>query len=229
MASRYFPPAQYAEPDGLLALSVDLSTPRLVDAYRHGIFPWPFAENDLIPWVSPDPRAVLPLDALHVSRRLARRIRSGQFRATCNTAFDDVIEGCATAGDRRGNTWLFPEMIRAYRRLHREGHAHSVDVWEGDRLVGGIYGVAVGGAFSAESMFYRVRDASKVALYHLVQHLQDKRFSLLDVQQWTPHTARMGAVEISRRDFLDRLARVVDAQATFGDAPTQSTDAVPDS
>ena len=216
MAATFFPPIEYASPDGLLALGGDLSIDRLLDAYRHGIFPWPYAEGEPVPWVSPDPRAVLPLDGLVVSRRLRRRIRNQQFSATANRAFADVIKGCAVEPNRRGQTWLFPEMISAYTRLHRASHAHSVESWQAGELVGGVYGVAVGGAFCAESMFYRVRDASKVALYYLVEHLRQRGFVLLDIQQWTPHTGRLGAVDIPREEFLQELAAAVRLPVTFG-------------
>lgn len=216
MDSEYFPPIEYASADGLLALGGDLSTPRLLDAYRHGIFPWPFARGEPLPWVSPDPRAILPLAGMVVSRRLRRRLNQGQFLPTSDRAFGQVIAGCGTEPDRRDHTWLFPEMIEAYTRLHREGHAHSVEVWQAGRLVGGVYGVAVGGCFCAESMFYRVRDASKAALYYLVEHLRRRGYVLLDIQQWTPHTGSLGAVEISREEYLALLSEARELPVTFG-------------
>lgn len=163
------------------------------------------------------PRAVIPLDGLHVSRSLARTIRGGKFRVTVNRAFGAVIRACAERRD--DGTWITPEMIDAYLELHRLGHAHSVEAWAGDELAGGVYGVAVGGLFAGESMFYRVADGSKVALVALVQRLQAKRFSLLDIQMRTDHTARMGAVEISRAEYLP-LARAAVRQpgVRFADA-----------
>jgi leucyl/phenylalanyl-tRNA--protein transferase len=168
-------------------------------------------------WWSPDPRAILPLDAVHVSQRLQRRLRRGEFDVRANTAFDRVIRECSRGHGREHGTWLTPEMIAAYTELHRLGHAHSVECWQGSELVGGVYGVAIGGLFAAESMFYRVRDASKAAVVRLAEHLRAHGYLLLDVQQWTPHTARMGVIEIPRREYLKRLADVVDLPVTFGD------------
>jgi leucyl/phenylalanyl-tRNA--protein transferase len=167
-------------------------------------------------WWSPDPRAVLELDQFHISRRLRRTVLSHRFGVTCNVDFRSVIEGCATADDRHGATWLTPGMIDAYCEMHRLGHAHSVETWLEDQLVGGTYGIAIGGLFAAESKFYRVRDASKVALVHLVNHLRSRGYQLLDVQQWTPHTGRMGATNIPRRQYLHRLATVIKLPVTFG-------------
>jgi leucyl/phenylalanyl-tRNA---protein transferase len=194
-----------------------LTTERLLDAYRHGIFPWPTDRYEPMLWWSPDPRAVLPLDGMHISRRLARRLRSGEFCARINTAFERVIASCARGHGREKGTWLTAEMIAAYTELHRLGHAHSVEAWQGDQLVGGVYGVAIGGLFAAESMFYRVRDASKAALARLVEHLRLRGYRLLDVQQWTPHTGSLGVTEIPRREYLRRLATVVDLPVTFGE------------
>ncbi len=243
--SRFFPPPTSTTPEGLLCIGGRLSPEWLLDAYRHGIFPWPMWEDEPIAWWSPDPRAVIELDGLRISNRLRRTIRSGRFRATCDQDFAGVIRGCATADDRRGSTWLTPAMIAAYCRMHSLGHAHSVEVWsdlpgpfregrgeydlprhphpnplpegEGTYLVGGTYGIAIGGLFAAESMFYRVRDASKVALAYLVAHLRTRGYRLLDIQQWTPHTGRLGAVEISRTEFLTRLAEVIGEPMQFGD------------
>jgi leucyl/phenylalanyl-tRNA--protein transferase len=216
MPSQFFPPASRASPEGLVAVGGRLTTERLLDAYRHGIFPWPSYPDEPMLWWSPDPRAILPLDGLHVSRRLERRLRSGEFSLRIDTAFDQVIAACATGQGREGGTWLTPAMIAAYSKLHRVGHAHSIESWRNGQLVGGVYGLAIGGLFAAESMFFRVRDASKVALAHLVEHLVSRGFQLLDVQQWTPHTGRLGVVEISRREYLHRLADVVDLPITFG-------------
>ncbi|RIK75223.1 MAG: leucyl/phenylalanyl-tRNA--protein transferase [Planctomycetota bacterium] len=217
MPSRFFPSAARASREGLVAIGGRLTVDRLLDAYRHGIFPWPMQPYEQMLWWSPDPRAILPLDGMHVSRRLARRLRNGQFDVRVNTAFEQVILGCASGPGRELGTWLTPEMIAAYVDLHRLGHAHSVECWQGDRLVGGVYGVAVGGLFAAESMFYRATDASKAALARLVKHLRRKGYELLDVQQWTGHTGRLGVTEISRREYLRRLAAVVDLPITFGD------------
>jgi len=215
--SRFFPPIEAADPDGLIGFGGQLTPDWLLDAYCHGIFPWPMGDDIPIPWWSPDPRAVIDLEGLHVSRRLRRTLRSGRFAATCDRDFPGVIRGCASGPGRIGGTWITPAMIRAYTRMHRLGHAHSVEVWQEDRLVGGVYGVAIAGLFAAESKFYRVRDASKVALVHLVGHLRARGYSLLDIQQLTPHTARLGAVEISRRDYFTWLAAALARPATFGE------------
>jgi leucyl/phenylalanyl-tRNA---protein transferase len=213
--SAIFPPAEAAAPEGLIGVGGELTSGWILDAYRHGIFPWPFADGDLA-WWSPDPRAVIELEHFHVPRRLARIARSGRFEITCNRDFEGVIDGCATAGDRKHQTWITPAMRSAYVRLHREGHAHSIEAWHEGALAGGIYGLAMAGLFAAESMFYRVSEASKVALVHLVNHLRRRGYALLDIQQLTPHTNRFGAVEISRRDYLRRLAAALDLPVTFG-------------
>jgi leucyl/phenylalanyl-tRNA---protein transferase len=220
MPSRYFPPAQRASPEGLVAVGGRLSPNWLLDAYRHGIFPWPSNSYEPMLWWSPDPRAILPLDGMYISRRLERRLRSREFEATCNQAFGAVIAACASGPGREGGTWITPEMIAAYTELHRLGHVHSVEVWRDGVLAGGVYGVAIGGLFAAESMFHRARDGSKVALARLVHHLQSHGFTLLDVQQATPHTESLGIVEISRREYLERLASAVELDATFGDELT---------
>ena len=215
MPSRYFPPASRASPEGLVAVGGRLSTERLLDAYRHGIFPWPAHSYEPMLWWSPDPRAMLPLDGVYVSRRLERRLRSGEFSIRRNTAFAEVIAACSVGPGREGGTWLTPEMIAAYTELHRLGHAHSVETWQNGELVGGVYGIAIGGLFAAESMFHRVRDASKAALVRLVEHLRERDYRLLDVQQWTPHTGSLGVVEISRQEYLARLAAAVDLPVAF--------------
>jgi len=167
-------------------------------------------------WWSPDPRAILPLDQFYISQRLRRTLRSGKFEVTCDQAFADVIASCGSGPGREGGTWLTDEMIAAYTQLHELGHAHSIEVWHNKKLAGGTYGIAICGVFAAESMFFRIRDASKVALAHLVAHLNARGFQLLDVQQWTPHTGRLGVVEISRDEYLACLATAVDLDVTFG-------------
>lgn len=210
-----FPPPTATTADGLLCVGGRLAPDWLLDAYRHAIFPWPMWSDDPIAWWSPDPRAIIELDGLHVSRRLRRTMRSGRFRITFDCDFAGVIHGCATAGERNNNTWLTPGMIDAYRRMYELGHAHSVEVYRENELVGGTYGVAIGGLFAAESMFHRVRDASKVAVAHLVSRLKATGFRLLDIQQWTPHTGTIGAVEISRNEYLRRLAQAVELPVSF--------------
>jgi len=226
--SRRFPPADSADEYGLVAIGGELSPEWLLDAYRHGLFPWPLIEGiDEPQWWSPDPRAVFELDGFHVSRRLAQTLRSGKFTVASDRNFSGVIRGCATAGDRCGKTWLTPDMIEAYEELHRVGHAHSVESWVGPNLAGGVYGVAIGGFFAAESMFYLQRDASKVALAHLVRHLGERGYTLLDIQQLTPHTASLGAHEIPRRRYLRRLATAAALTVQFGNLPDSSLWPVP--
>lgn len=216
--SRYFPPADQADADGLLALGGRLTPQWLLDAYQHGIFPWPHGDfDDPMLWWSPDPRAVIEFDGFHIPRRLLRTVRNRRFQVTCNRDFAGVIQGCGTASDRVGATWLTPRMIRAYLRLHQLGHAHSVEAWSEGRLAGGTYGVGIGGLFAAESMFYRVPDASKVALVALVTHLRARGYRLLDIQQLTPHTARFGATEIPRSEYLTRLASALQEPVSFGE------------
>jgi leucyl/phenylalanyl-tRNA--protein transferase len=216
-APQFFPPPTATTSDGLLCIGGRLAPEWLLDSYRHGIFPWPMWEDEPIAWWSPDPRAIIELDDLHVSRRLRRILNSARFCATCNRDFAGVIHGCATAAGREEGTWLTPTMIAAYRRMHELGHAHSVEVWHADSLAGGVYGVAIGGLFAAESMFYRESSASKAAVVYLVNHLRARGYQLLDIQQWTPHTGRLGAIEIPRLEYLRRLADVVDRPVTFGD------------
>ena len=212
MPRQFFLDPERADADGLVGVGGDLSPARLIEAYSHGIFPW-FDETTPILWWSPDPRAIFELDGLHVSRRLARTVRSGRFTATVNAAFDRVIRACT---DRPGQgVWITPAMIEAYTTLHRLGRAHSVEVWHEGELGGGVYGVALGGLFAGESMFTRVRDGSKVALVHLVQRLRERGFRLFDVQFLNPHTASLGAVEIPRRAYLGRLREALKADAAF--------------
>jgi leucyl/phenylalanyl-tRNA--protein transferase len=200
-----FPPASEADEEGLLAWGGDLSPERLLLAYDSGIFPW--YEEGLPPlWWSPDPRTVLQLDGLHVSRSLARTIRRAPFRLTWDLAFGDVMRAC---GDRPGHgTWILPEMLDAYEELHRLGHAHSVEAWSGDELVGGLYGVHRGGLFAAESMFHRVTDASKVVLVAAVRSLFRAGIEVFDVQMTTHHLASLGAEEWPRSEYIRRVAEV---------------------
>jgi leucyl/phenylalanyl-tRNA--protein transferase len=197
---------------GLVAVGGDLEPMTLITGYRSGVFPW-FGEGDPILWWSPDPRAIFELDkGPYISRRLARTIRSGKFRLTINRAFGEVIRACA---DREEGTWVTRSMIVAYQRLHRLGVAHSVEAWHGEELAGGVYGVALGGYFSGESMFARITDASKVALAFLCDHLRARRFQLFDTQVLTAHTERLGAIEIPRRQYLVRLRAALRYRTTF--------------
>jgi len=210
--SVWFPDPALADADGLVAVGGDLSMPRLLAAYRRGIFPWTV---NPITWWSPDPRAIFELDGFHVPRSLAKLIRKGVFEITANRAFRKVMEGCAAPAPGRRQTWITPEFITAYVRLHKAGHAHSVECWQGGELVGGIYGVAIGGFFAGESMFHRAANASKVALYRLVQRLRERRFTLFDIQMVTPVTRQLGADEIPRTEYLKRLRTAVELDCSF--------------
>ena len=192
------------EPNGLLAVGGDLSPMRLINAYRHGIFPW-FSEDEPILWWSPDPRTVLFPDKIKISRSLRKRLRHGGFRVTYDQAFQEVIKGCAKPRQGSPGTWLIPKMIRAYMELYRLGMAHSVEVWQQDRLVGGLYGVAIGSVFYGESMFSEVSDSSKVAMVQLCQTLMALDFKLIDCQVYTKHLISLGAEEIPREQFCQHL------------------------
>ena len=199
-----------ADEYGLVAVGGDLRPETLLRAYRNGVFPW-FSEGDPILWWSPDPRAIFEFDRFYLSRRLMRTIRAGKFHLTINRAFPDVLRGCA----ERERTWITNDMFDAYALMHRLGHAHSIEAWLGDELVGGVYGVALGGFFSGESMFHRARDASKVALTYLLEYLKVRGFTLFDSQVVTEHTARLGAIEIPRAEYLLRLKKALEVKATF--------------
>jgi leucyl/phenylalanyl-tRNA---protein transferase len=191
-------------PNGLLAAGGGLSVRRLVEAYRHGCFPW-FSDGEPVLWWSPDPRMVLVPAELHVPKSLARRLRRGDITVTADLAFPDVMAGCAEPRDHQGGTWITAEMMSAYLALHQAGHAHSIEAWQDGLLVGGLYGVALGRAFFGESMFTRVPDASKIALVTLVAQLQRWEFGLIDCQMKTEHLARFGAREIPRATFVQQL------------------------
>jgi len=207
-----FPSPHAADAEGLVAIGGDLSVPRLLLAYRGGIFPWTV---DPITWWSPESRAIFELDRFHVSHSLARLIRKGVFRPTIDRAFRRVMEGCAAPAPGRPSTWISSEFVEAYTQLHQQGHAHSLECWQGRRLVGGIYGVAVGGFFAGESMFHRVSNASKVALFHLIEHLRRQGFVLFDIQMLTPITTQLGGIPIPRAEYLRRLAQAVQKPASF--------------
>ncbi len=208
-ANTPFPPVCGATSDGLVAIGGDLGCERLLLAYSQGIFPW-YSDNSPILWWSPDPRCVLPLNAVRFSRRLLRKARNTSLHCTHNAAFARVIAACACIPrPHQHGTWLTRDMQRAYIRLHQRGHAHSVECWQGTRLVGGVYGVIMGKAFFGESMFHTVPDASKLALYSLVTRLNEQQFQLFDCQQETPHMLALGAVSIAREDFIQRVAVAV--------------------
>ena len=205
-----FPPPECAHPSGLLAVGGRLEPEWLLTAYRSGIFPWPSSEVEPMLWFSPDPRCVLLPGQVHVSRRLARVLRQGRFEVRVDTAFEAVMRACGEAPrPEQDGTWISEAMVAAYLRLHELGHAHSVESWRAGRLVGGIYGVALGGAFFGESMFHRESDASKVALVALAGRLAAWGYALLDCQVETEHLARMGARSIPRAAFLAELARAL--------------------
>lgn len=205
-----FPDPEQADDYGWLALGSTLTPELVLEAYRQGIFPMAEA-NGSIGWWSPDPRTILDLGDHHVPRRLARTVRQGKFEVRLDTAFDAVIKACS----EREETWITPPFMAAYGELHRRGVVHSVETWQGGELVGGLYGLALGGAFMAESMFHRVRDASKVAVVALLEHLRARDFALLDIQYETQATAIFRPKKIPRRDYLARLRRAVALPRTF--------------
>lgn len=216
--SHFFPPVETAHASGLLAIGGRLNAAWLLDAYAHGIFPWPFSDGTLA-WWCPDPRAIVPLDSVHVPRRLARTCRSTRFEIEIDRSFAEVVCHCASVEERTGATWITRDIERSYDELHQAGFAHSIEVRREGRLVGGLYGVAMGGMFAAESMFHLERDTSNVALVYLFERLCSRGFQLLDIQQLTPHLERFGAIAISRDDFLARLRVALVAPATFSDEP----------
>jgi len=206
----FFPPVETAlkDPNGLLAMGGDLSLERLLDAYQHGIYPW-FNPGEPILWWSPDPRMVLVPDEIRVTRSLAKRIRNGGFEVRVDTVFADVMRACAAPREDAAGTWISPDMVAAYSRLHLAGYAHSVETWHKGELVGGLYGVAIGRMFYGESMFSRMADASKVALVRLAQQLQQWGFGLIDCQMETEHLASLGAHTVPRSVFTAQLADLV--------------------
>ncbi len=205
-----FPPIRSAlkDPNGLLAAGGDLSSERLLSAYRHGIFPW-FSEGDPILWWSPDPRMILFPAELKISRSLAKTLRNRSYEARFDSAFDEVMAACAAPRKGEPGTWISGAMVEAYRGLHRLGYAHSVETWIDGDLAGGLYGVAIGRVFFGESMFSRSRDASKIALAALVGHLKSAGFGLIDCQMHTRHLETLGAREIPRRRFSRLLEELI--------------------
>ena len=207
-----FPPVEQAFDDGLLAAGGDLSTDRLLGAYRHGIFPW-FNKNDPILWWSPDPRMVLFTDQVRISKSLKKTIRTTDIRISIDQAFNQVMSACSEPRpnqplDPENSSWIHPQMISAYTSLHQQGYAHSIECWQQDELIGGLYGVAIGKAFFGESMFSTVRDSSKIALVALCQQLNRWGFPMIDCQVHSDHLASLGAEEISRHDFISRLNKL---------------------
>ena len=207
-----FPDHHAANRDGLLALGGDLSVARLLLAYRSGIFPW---TDDPLTWWSPDPRAIFEIDKFRPPRRLESKLRHHPYRVTVDRNFEAVIHACSEPAEGRESTWISPRFIAAYLSLHQQGHAHSVEIWRDKTLVGGLYGIAIAGFFAGESMFHRETDTSKIALCGLIGQLREKGFELFDTQVLSPLTARLGAIEIRRVDYLERLARALKSPARW--------------
>ena len=212
------PATAETDPDGLLAMGGDLTLPRLVSAYRQGIFPW-YSQGQPILWWSPDPRMVLFPEELHLSRSLRKELRKRRFEITFDQNFEAVIRACAAPRHPGEGTWLTHEMILAYETLHERGIAHSVEAWQEGQLVGGLYGVQQGSLFFGESMFSRVSNASKVAFVHLVRSLQRHGCPLVDCQVYTPHLESLGATLIPRTRFLELVERHIDDSFSFPEAP----------
>jgi len=212
-----FPPAHLAmrEPNGLLAIGGDLSVTRLIRAYSAGIFPW-YNPDEPILWWSPDPRAVLSPDALKISRSLGKSVRREDYAVTLDRAFDNVLDACAEPRGSGGGTWLGTDMRRAYGRLHQLGYAHSVEVWRHGELIGGLYGVAIGRAFFGESMFSRESDGSKIGMVWLCRQLHGWGFGLIDCQVASAHLRSLGAVDLSRERFLQRLKAAISLPGRTG-------------
>jgi leucyl/phenylalanyl-tRNA--protein transferase len=200
----------------VVAVSPELTAEMVLDAYPRGLFPMAYVEGDLITWHRPRVRAIIPLDAPHIPRRLARTVASGKFNVTFDAAFREVMTGCGA--DRP--VWISADFHRVYGELHDRGFAHSVEVWSagGSELVGGLYGLGIGGAFFAESKFHRARDASKVAVAALVRRLQERGFGLLEVQYLTDHLKQFGTIEVSHRAYMARLNKAVELDVSFGAA-----------
>jgi len=209
----WFPDPAQADADGLVAVGGDFSPERLLAAYRAGIFPWSVKP---ITWWSPDPRGVLELAEFHIPQSLAKFLRKDVYEVTVNRAFREVMSACAAPDPKRGGTWITAEFIAAYTRLHELGHAHSVECWQDSQLVGGIYGVTVGGLFAGESMFHRADNASKVVLCRLVEQLRAQGYALFDIQMVTAATKPFGARTIPRAEYLQRLGRAVQLKCIFG-------------
>jgi leucyl/phenylalanyl-tRNA--protein transferase len=213
-----FPPIGRAlrSPNGLLAAGGDLSAPRLLEAYRHGIFPW-FSPGEPILWWSPDPRMVLIPGEINISRSFAKVLRNTAYEVRCDTAFEQVMRGCAApranhkSGGHHG-TWISEDMIAAYCALHELGYAHSVETWMDGKLTGGLYGIAIGRMFYGESMFSHASNASKLALAHLARQLERWQFGMIDCQMNTPHLASLGAREIPRGEFIARLRELINCE-----------------
>lgn len=226
-----FPPVEQAlrQPDGLLAAGGDLGTPRLLAAYRRGIFPW-YEEGQPLLWWSPDPRCVFCAGDLHLSRRLRKEVRNSSFEVRVNTAFAEVIRACAGPRRYQGGTWITPDMLDAFECLHAAGWAHSIEIWSGKHLAGGLYGLAIGRAFFGESMFSARTNASKYALLYMDRLLRDNVFGLLDCQVQSNHLLTMGARMMSRPSFVAMLDELCEPPTAFGkwpEGPSNVSDLLP--
>jgi leucyl/phenylalanyl-tRNA--protein transferase len=215
-----FPPVSRAAANGLLAVGGDLSPERLLVAYANGIFPWPGSEDPRLPWYCPSPRTVLVPGEVRVNASLRRALRRSPFTITFDRAFGDVITACALVPRKDDGTWITPSIVRAYTRLHDLGFAHSVEAWNGTALVGGVYGIALGAAFFGESMFTLESDASKIALFRLLERLAARNYLLLDCQTTTPHVVSMGAVDWTQEQFQARLAKALESDTERGPWPS---------
>jgi len=214
--SRLPDPVEEADENGLVALGGRLEPGLLLNAYRSGIFPW--SSDPVVTWWSPDPRAIFDLTTWKPHRSVRQSITRNQWSFAVDRNFAGVMQACAELTPQRPGTWITDDFINAYRELHRRGHAHSIEVYEGDDMVGGLYGVTIGGFFGGESMFHRRTDASKAAVAYLVERLRACGFTLLDAQMPTPHLARIGAVNIPRAEYLERLRRALSVKATLREA-----------
>jgi len=205
----HFPEVSLAlqDPDGLLAIGGDLSEKRLLAAYRQGIFPW-YSDDQPILWWSPNPRMVLYPDNLHISKSLRKTLRKENYSITFDSVFDQVIDECAAPRNYTADTWITDEMTQAYIRLHQSGYAHSVECWQDNELIGGLYGIAIGKVFFGESMFSKKMDASKIAFIYLTRQLQSWGYQLIDCQVYSSHLASLGAVNISRENFIEQLQQL---------------------
>lgn len=209
-----FPDVAKASPDGLVAVGGDLLPGTLLSAYKQGIFPW-YSDDQPILWWSLDPRGIIPLENLHIGATLQKVLKRKTFEIKINTAFEDVVKACAKRPDGSESGWITEDMIKAYTEMHQLGYAHSVESWRQGKLVGGVYGISIKGLFAAESMFYNESNASKVALAALVDRMKEQDLILLDCQMLTGITEKMGAVEISREEYLKRLKKAVQKNCTF--------------
>lgn len=214
----FFPAVETATEDGLLAVGGDLSPERLLLAYRSGIFPW-HGVGESILWWSPDPRGIIPLSDLHIGRTLRKVLNRGEYEIRINSAFEETILACSRKEEGDEERWITDEMIAAYINLHHLGHAHSIETWFEGELVGGLYGVAIGGLFAGESMFSKMDNASKVALVSLVERMNRLGYTLLDCQMVTGITGQLGAVEISRKEYMARLGRALEIKGKIFTPP----------